>query len=809
MRVFNLRTTQSNIYNHEMWRFVALAMLGCTLQGADHYVCDQPQNGHVCNYPNSQLQKAFDEAKGNDTFYLQAGFTYRGAFVFRKPGTAAGPIIVTSSRHEWLPGAYSRVTPSDLPNMPVLLTNVQNDAALSGNLDSAQRPPSHWHFIGIAFSVSTKNEFDNAIVHTAGMGVNGWTIANEQQLPDGLVFDRVYVGGPLDDSLIIQNGIRINGKNSVFKNSFIQPIYCRGIECHGLVTQTHPGAMEVTNNFLSAASIPIFSGGTTPDYPGAVQKDLTMRFNYLFRPLKWWANPGNPQRAYFEADGAKGTCTKNLMEFKGLDRGMLEYNVHENIWQDNFCMGQYTAFTATPRQNYWESPPAGGSWGGSLGVGTLTTNGTEFSWTSNPKQMSAGHNVCGIVDDVHDCRKVVDVDNAAKKGHVSAAFTYSATNNPKWLWVVDDTPMVRDMTVQNSIFRNAAQGINMLARDKGTAEPGSDAGRIVRLKVLNNLFVNTISALANGPAIRIYTQEQAFTVDPGIGGRDITIEHNTFAWRNRGNNMLYFAAEQIKTISKIKNLSLRSNIFPPALVQPDGNVYALGASGQPHNDWGTASLFATGESYFTNNYLPYVSDKKCANANCRKNIASDKPVVFEKDSFKLASGSPLIKAGHDGTDIGVDSSKLPLIQALKLKVSGPNASLEFDLSGSIADAGAKQPCVLEVSADENLNSYLGVYRPIDGLNPAFFKQATASNRGAGKLPPVHIEHNHVSWPVSQEQTLQGDDGQSHPLGLKPAAKYWGRLMCYGDTRAFSFNLDKGLQDEPGDSAQGAKVPASQ
>ena len=767
-----------------------LSLILCACGGlfaADKYVCDAPQGDPPCQYRNDQLQQAFDEVLPGDTLYLQAGYTYTGAFVFRQAeATADQPIVVTSSRVDWLPGPFTRITPGDIPNIPMLVSNVRNLPALSGQLDSAGRPPSHWHFVGVGFGVATDVQFDNSIIHTAGMGVNGWTIAGEKELPDGLVFDRVYVAGPLDDSLVIQNAVRLNGTNSVFKNSYIHPVYCQGIECHGLTTTTHPGPMEVTNNFLSAASIPIFSGGTTPDYAGAVQKNLVMRFNYLYRPLKWWSNPGNPQRAYFLANGSKIPCTKNLMEFKGLDGGLMEYNVHENVWSDNYCFGQYNAFTASPRQNYWESPAAGGVWGGSLGMGTLTTNGTSFSWTGNPAVMSVGQNVCGISRGVHDCRKIVEVDNAAKKGKVSAAFTNTVTNQSTWLWVTDDTPLMRDITVQHSVFRNVAQGIGVLARDKGTAVPGSDAGRIVRMTVRDNLFENTLAALSNSPAIRIYPQEQSFTVDPTIGARDIVIEHNTFAWPNAAQNVLYFVADTVNPIARIENLSIRSNIFPDATVQGDGNVYALTGSNVGYNDWGVVESFASGKVELSNNYLRYVNSQKCKSAICAQNIGSGNVAVFDPGTYSITSGTALSKAGHDGADVGADFRSLPLIQNLRFTAGGTAGLLEFDLAGPIADALNQQPCTLEISADENLYSMLGPYAVVNDLNPRYFYQATASNRQASQLNKVVATGSHVQWPVGRAAIVTDNMGEARDLSLAPDTQYWGRLMCYGDARWFDF-----------------------
>lgn len=764
-----------------------MLLLSTAVSAADKYVCDRPQNGHTCNYSNRQLQRAFDEANPGDTFYLEAGATYSGSFIFRTHAPANNPITVTSSRADWLPGPNTRITPADLPNLPTLLANLPNQPALSGAPDRSKQPPSNWRFIGVAFTAATAGQFDNSIIHTGGMGVSGWKIENASQLPEGLVFDRIYVSPRLDDSLVVQNGVRLNGKNLTLKNSFIWPIFCAGIECHAVSTQTNPGPLNITNNFISAASIPFFTGGTDPDYPeAAVPAHVTLRYNYMFRPLKWWANPGNPERAYFLKNGSKQTCTKNLLEFKSVDGAVVEYNVHENIWSDNYCMGQWFGFAATPRQSAWESPAAGGSWGASLSMGTLTSEGTAFSWTGGV-DLQPGQAIC-IVDaskgHLYDCHKITSSDKSAKTGTIKTPFVLKVNQSKSWIWVSDTTPMLRDLTMQNEVFRNVSGGFNILARDRGSMA-GSDDGRIVRLIIRNTLLENTLAALSNSPALRIFTQEVNFTSDPDIGGQDIVFEHNTFVWKNGAYNVIYFVSGDVMPVAKIKNLTIRSNIFPDA----GGDVYALGGSSVGFNDWGVADHFATGASQFTSNQLWHVTENGCKNAVCRKNFSDTfaKTVRFIPNTYKIQPGSALYKAGHDGTDVGVNYDALPLIKNLTVTPEAAGAMVQFDLATPVADAAQSQPCVLEVSRDENLHSYLGAYTVTNDLNPAFFKQADASNRHNASLPPITVTKEHVKWQLGLDASAKGDDGVTHDLRYAPGTQYWGRLMCYGDTQRLQFH----------------------
>ena len=75
--------------------------------------------------------------------------------------------------------------------------------------------------------------------------------------------------------------------------------------------------------------------------------------------------------------------------------------------------------------------------------------------------------------------------------------------------------------------------------------------------------------------------------------------------------------------------------------------------------------------------------------------------------FKLTTGSTYSGAGADQLDMGLDFDRLPQITGLKVTAGVTAALLEFDFTVPIGDAGATQPCILEVSTSRNLQSDLG------------------------------------------------------------------------------------------------------
>lgn len=633
---------------------------------------------------------------------------------------------------------------------------------------------------------------DRPVASSAASGLTGdagWLILNDNNQPNRITFDRIFTRDDLDDSISWQNAVRFNGYNLTLKNSFIWPVFCQGVECHGasIATASNLGPLTYSNNFLSAGSIPLFAGGTDADYLGGIRPDVVARYNYLFRPLKWWPGASNPQRAYYLANGSKTVCSKNIGEFKGLYRGLLEYNVHENIWEDNFCFGQYFAFTNSVRQTTWYSPAKGGVWGASLWMDTITASGSNFSLTQGSRgwlTLRPGQAVCPIVSNVFYCRQVATFDINTHSGTVTQPFPLASSANPAWLYASDPTPAVLDLTIQNSVFRNAGSGPSMLLRDMAVLD-GGDMGRVRRSTIQNNLFETTLGVTSTY-GLLVATQEQNSSNATAVGGGPLTYEFNTYNFPATA-KPTYWNTSQALPVAKIQDLSVRSNVFPVGADDGAGNIYALGVTDVGFNNWCDLESVAAGTVRLQTNYLFAAARQSgCTYASVSGNIASANAVRYIAGTYKLVPGSLLSRAGFDHADIGVLYDRLPLIRNLRVSASSRSAVLDFDLAGPIADAGASQPCVLEVSTDSNLESYLGSYSVIPDLDPRYFKQPDSSARSNPALPAVVSAAGHVSWPVGNAATVGGDDGVSHDLSLTPATQYFGRLQCYGDTQAFRF-----------------------
>lgn len=829
------------------WGVASFAANRCVGTVDAGITCDTTAAISVAN-----IQAAMDAANPGDTIYVQPG-VHVGTLIFRRAASGANPITVTSGKPTWLPCANCRITPSYRSLIPIIRTESGNTPALNAFYQgSPTNPPSGWKFVGIGFETNTVAQFDNAIVATGGQGYTGdplgWTFSGPSEMPDSLTFDRVYVGGKLDDSIVVQNGIRFSGTNGVFKNSYLGPIYCGGIECHALAIYTSTGPVTITNNFISATSIPLMSGGGDPDYydftNGVNPSNVTVKYTHLYRPLKWWPigisggvpcnTPGtggcvatlNPKPNWYIANGHKFGCTKNLGEFKTVNGALLEFNVHENIWVDYACQGQWFAWSATPRLNEW-TPLTGYGPASDFGSLTTTSGSANFSFTRNgiatsfPQlyTMQAGQSICQVDEsaspDFWDCHKVATVDLGSPActgtggtpctitGTVVGTFSITGTKT-FWVWASNPTVTNNNITIRNSVWRNAYGGFNILGRDRGTYLSSGSFGRVVNFKLSNLLVYNNIANWKGGfGSFKIANAE--INANDSTGGGPITIDRVTFdnaagsdpglAWNmegfEAGNGVLLPEPRPL-----ISGFALKNSILPstPERGGGDTNHYALfptNGLGSLNNWQSVVEGYATGTRTVSYNWQPYVSFSGCTTATCTGNKTGVSDVSYLPGTRKIVPGSALHKAGSDGGDIGVNPDTLPEIRNLRVTSSATTALLEFDLSGPIQDAGNSQPCALEVAPSESLISYVAPsnalpYTTINDLNPAYFRQAGESNRTNGLLLPVIVSGGHVSWPLGQQATAIGDDGISHSLALVPDINYYGRLMCYGDTQHFTF-----------------------
>lgn len=489
---------------------------------------------------------------------------------------------------------------------------------------------------------------------------------------------------------------------------------------------------------------------------------------------------------------AISVCLKNLGEFKWATGVTWEYNVGENSWRyQGLCMSQYTGFTDTVRTE-WENP----------GVIFSFTNATHVTWSGGyqigvGKAATSDMGICiSLPTTGTECHAISSYSTGAL---VSATSFSAAPGGTFDGWVVyTASAKLENVTNSHNVWKNVDSAYSVLGLS--FANGVGDAGFGKNHTFSQNLAYSTISYMAGGT---VFNMGSSYA-DENRAPLNYVMDHNTL-YNPNGWGGAYVAVGGTQCNPGMGTCSTSNN--PPftggAITNNIFGVSSTGGGG-PFSGDGTNSIIDTVNSYFVttnvkNNVFPGAT--LGANSVTGGNTVSGNILtawldpfggLARKGIFKLMPGGVYSGDGTDGRDVGADFDRLPLISDVKVTAGVTAALLEFDLTVPIIDAGATQPCVLEVSSDRNLQSDLGSYTVVNDLNPVFFKQPDTSARSNAVLPTVVMSGRHVYWPIGQNATVTGDDGVGHSLALAAGATYYGRVMCYGDSQWFIFETESGL-----------------
>jgi hypothetical protein len=173
---------------------------------------------------------------------------------------------------------------------------------------------SGWRVVGIEITVVPNLTW----VHNGLVLLGDGSMSQNQlsQVASDLILDRVYIHGQPNVSL--KRCVALNSARTAIIDSQLLECHGLGFDSQAIATWNGPGPYVIENNRLEAAGEVIMFGGATPGIQNLVPSDITIRRNYLYRPMSW-----------------KGRWTvKNLFELKNAQRVLVEGNVMENNWVD-------------------------------------------------------------------------------------------------------------------------------------------------------------------------------------------------------------------------------------------------------------------------------------------------------------------------------------------------------------------------------------------------------------------------------------------------------------------------------------------
>jgi len=249
------------------------------------------------------FQRALNRAKPGDTILLQAGATFKGAFVLPKKGGSQFITIRSSAPASRFPPPNRRIDPKKYgSSLPKLESNVKGKPVIL-----ATNGAHHFRFVGIEFMPTIEGLYNIIAVGTGDE-------TKEVDLPHHIEFDRVYIHG--SDSHGQRRGIAANGRHLRIVNSYISNIKRKGEESQAIASWATDGPIVIENNYLEAAGENILFGGAGSPLM-LIPTDCIIRKNHLNKPLVW-----------------KGTdwVVKNLFEVKSGKDFKIEYNLMTNNW---------------------------------------------------------------------------------------------------------------------------------------------------------------------------------------------------------------------------------------------------------------------------------------------------------------------------------------------------------------------------------------------------------------------------------------------------------------------------------------------
>ena len=288
-----------------------------------------PTGKSIAVHAGDNLQTALNTAQRGDEIVIDAGATFTGAFVLpAKTGTSAnGWITVRTSALGSLPQQGSRIVPAQHASaMPKLIANTVAEVLRT------QTGASGWRIVGIEMTV----------IPNLGWVHNGLVLLGDgsgiqktlSQVPSDLILDRVYIHG--QPSVSLKRCVALNSAHTAIIDSQLLECHGRGFDSQAILGWNGPGPFLIQNNRLEGAGEIIMFGGVTPAIPNLVPSDITIRRNYLYRPMSW-----------------KGVWTvKNLFELKNAQRVLFEGNVLENNWVDG-QVGYALVFGSADTQYSW------------------------------------------------------------------------------------------------------------------------------------------------------------------------------------------------------------------------------------------------------------------------------------------------------------------------------------------------------------------------------------------------------------------------------------------------------------------------
>ena len=192
---------------------------------------------------------------------------------------------------------------------------------------------------------------DRSLIH----GGNSATFQDKDNVQAGVRWEQCQYGSVIDSTILdthcLNNGTCTDAQAIFMSGSTSGPV----------------GPFKAVNNFMETSGETILTGGGGVGTSTTAPTDLEIRRNHFWKPVFWKAN----DPAYF------GTSfqVKNLLEFKNVNRTLIEGNVMENTWSGQSDQHGVGVLFDSRNQNLSYS-------------GVASASGNTLTWVSGPQFQS-------------------------------------------------------------------------------------------------------------------------------------------------------------------------------------------------------------------------------------------------------------------------------------------------------------------------------------------------------------------------------------------------------------------------------------
>jgi Putative Ig domain len=569
------------------------------------------------------VQAAINAAQPGDVIALAAGATYVGNFVLPNKGTSTTPITIRSSTPDsQLPRAGVRMTPAYAPLLAKL--HSPNNVPVLRTAAGAH----HWTLMFLEFQANDKGAGD-----LIGLGAADSSQTQLSGVPYKLVIDRVYIHG--DPALGQKRGIALNSADTVVTNSYISDCKAVGQDAQAISGYNGPGPYLIENNYLEGAAETVLFGGSDPMIANLVPSNITVRGNYMTKPLAW-RNPiiAPPPTVSAAAVAGGGSLPAGTYAYKVVARraaGMS--NIANSLptaeasatlgavgaitisWSAVVGADNYVIYgrTAGGENTYWVTTSLFFTDNGAAGTaGTPPTSATKWS-VKNVFELKNAQDVL-IEGNVFE-----NVWIAGQSGYAIGFTPRNQSGTAPW-------SVVQRVEFRNNLVRHAAGAVNILGHDSPNISQQTN-----HVTIENNVFYDISATWGSGSRL--------FLIGDGVDS--LVIDHNTADTSDSSILYLYGASSPETNMRYTNNMSAHNSYgvigdtigigLPAIAVYLPGGVFA-----------GNVLAGGNAASYPTGNYFPSVA------------VWQAQFVDFAHTNYHLLSSSRYKNAGTDGKDLGAN-----------------------------------------------------------------------------------------------------------------------------------------------------------